>query len=124
MLYHGSIERINLIYSKIRKKKDSKNNWNKYTSDINKGYNLALNAFEKKELIDYIELNAQIFPRLIGYNYVNDPELFIIFKEKNSTEWDYRSPTPITLLDAVEFVKKEYEFKDKNIEKVVKSFFN
>lgn len=93
-----------------------------YNDAINELYNLALTLFEKKDLIEYIKIGYKhIYPKIKGYNYINDPEFYIAYRTKNSKKWNGRISTPITLFDVVSFMNYGYEFREKDI---TNCFFN
>lgn len=61
---------------------------------INTALPNVLKYFERKRLIDYQMIeDGKLYPRLIGYNYLNDPEFFIAYRKKGATEWDERMST-------------------------------
>ncbi len=72
-----------------------------------------LNILEKKKLIEYrIIETGEICPRLIGYNYLEDPEFYIAYKKKNRTKWEGRIPKIIELETILKYIQKGYEFED------------
>lgn len=100
----------------LRTNNKLKSNSKQYVSIIDLGYNLAIKAFEKKGLIEYvISESGDTYPKLIGYNYINDPEFFIQYRKKGEKIWDGRMATPITLLNVVYCLNEGNEFKDKDI---------
>jgi len=74
-----------------------------------------LKVFKEKKLIDYQMIETgDILPRLIGYNYLEDPEFYIAYRKKGQKEWEGRIPKNIDLKTMLKYINKGYEFEDKN----------
>lgn len=100
----------------------TKEHWGEYTNVINDVYEFALKEFEKRGLVKYhITESGHTYPKITGYNYMNDPEFFIAYRKKGEINWTGRISTPADLSDIVRHVNCGYEFREKDI---ANRFFN
>jgi hypothetical protein len=75
-----------------------------------------LELFEEKKLIDYQTIeDGHIYPRIIGYNFLNDPEFFVAYRKKGETEWVRRMPMNSDISDIIKHAEQDYEFRDVDI---------
>lgn len=59
---------------------------------INSYYNFLYDTFKLKNLVeDYESPSGTTYPKLIGYNYLNDPEFYLSFRKKGEDGWNGRS---------------------------------
>ncbi|PJC45170.1 hypothetical protein CO037_02880 [Candidatus Pacearchaeota archaeon CG_4_9_14_0_2_um_filter_30_8] len=78
-------------------------------------YNHFLNLFISKGLIHethFARLNRETkYPSLSSYNYLNDLEIYTLFRRIGEERWSGRHPNPITK-EVIDYHKKfNYEFK-------------
>ncbi|MGV8086526.1 MAG: hypothetical protein ACP5N1_02760 [Candidatus Woesearchaeota archaeon] len=88
-----------------------------YNKDnINKIHNMlpdVLEYFKRKKLIDYkVAEDGKIYPRLIGYNYFNDPQFYMVCRKIGNTEWDKRMPVIVDTEKIIECLIEGYEFRE------------
>jgi len=100
---------------------DTTKNKEKYTNYINATLPSVLEIFEEKKLIDYQMIETgEMLPRLIGYNYLNDPEFYVPYRKKGDTEWSSRISRNTENKILINYLAKGYEFKENNlVEKIL-----
>jgi hypothetical protein len=75
-----------------------------------------LKRFEEKKLIEYQENeNGCDAVKMIGYNFLNDPEFYYAYKTKKETEWTGRILSTIGLAEITQYISLGYEFREKEI---------
>lgn len=106
-------ERIKEFISLIDENKENKEY---YGVNIDELFPYIMHIFEKKNLIDYhVAGDGKKYPRLIGYNYLNDPEFYVAYRKIGETKWTNRLPRKIALTEVSEYLIKGYEFREKDI---------
>lgn len=102
--------------------KSLEEHWDEYTGYVDTLYDVAVKAFEERRLItNYTLSDGKVFPKVIGYNYFEDPEFFIAYRKIGEKDWTGRIAAPLTWQEFILYKNKDYEFREKEIEN---SFLN
>lgn len=95
---------------------NNSNNTNKYTKYVEYTMRSVLEIFEKEGLLEYVVSNTgEKYPKLIGYNYLNDTDFYLAYRKKGEEKWHGRISRNKYIQNAIEYQENGYEFREKNI---------
>jgi hypothetical protein len=103
-------------YMLICEGKNDGKHFGEYQKKADEWYNIALDVFETKKLITYhISESGYKYPRIIGYNYFDDPKFFIAYRKKGDDSWNGRMSASTDLEHLIRHLDAGYEFREKEV---------
>jgi hypothetical protein len=81
---------------------------------VENSYDFILDSLIDYRLLDKVSSSSgKDYPRIVGYNYLNDTELYVAYRSKGETNWTGRFPTPrINFYEVQKILDSGCEFKD------------
>jgi hypothetical protein len=112
--------RENIVEKTLYLENDSRINKKLLYKYIDEQLPTILEIFKEKNLIDYqLTETGEMVPRLIGYNYQDDPEFYIACRKIGKTNWNMKLPRCMDVSEVSKYYLLGYEFSDKTFTNVL-----